>query len=192
MTASDRMQSSAVLKSGELPAGVKTRLLSDFVDARGTLTELYRADWEHAPGIAQYNAVRSLARTLRGVHVHVDHADYLTLIEGEMFLGLYDIRAESETCGRGCLLHLRRPPIVAVVIPVGVAHGFYFPVDSTLVYGLSSPWAASDEFGCRFDDPALGLDWPDRDPILSMRDQTAGSAASMRAEFAAARWRVVP
>ena len=45
--------------------------------------------------------MRSLAGTLRGVHVHNPHADYLFVVDGHMVLGIHDIREDSPTRGRG-------------------------------------------------------------------------------------------
>jgi len=54
---------------------------------------------------------------------------------------------------------------------VGVAHGFYFPDEATYLYGLSDEWIPAGDFGCRWDEERLGLDWSvDDDPMLSERD----------------------
>jgi dTDP-4-dehydrorhamnose 3,5-epimerase len=60
----------------------------------------------------------------------------------------------------------------ALVIPPGVAHGFYFPRPSLHAYAVSHYWNPLDELGCRFDDPELGITWPDPNPTLSERDKT--------------------
>lgn len=165
-------------------AGVQRRNLVTHADERGTLTEICRLAWSGESPPVQFNFVRSHPRTLRGVHLHRVHADYLCLVEGIMLLGLHDTRAGSPTRGQGRFLELRGEALQAVRIPVGVAHGFYFPVASILVYGLTSYWNPADELGCRFDDPALNLAWPDGDPLLSPRDRDAGSYAAMLAEYA--------
>jgi dTDP-4-dehydrorhamnose 3,5-epimerase len=72
---------------------------------------------------------------------------------------------------------------VALQIPPGVAHGFY-SVDRTLhVGGSSHYWHPMDELGCRWDDPALGIDWPRLDPVLSVRDQNSGTMRELEAEL---------
>jgi len=163
--------------------GVLRRVLATHGDERGALTEICRQAWCGDGGPLQFNFVRSRQRTLRGVHLHRVHADYLCLVEGSMLLGLHDARAGSPTQGEARFLQLSGETLQAVRIPVGVAHGFYFPVPALLVYGLSSYWDPADELGCRFDDPALGLAWPDSEPLLSPRDRQAGSYAAMLAEF---------
>jgi dTDP-4-dehydrorhamnose 3,5-epimerase len=64
---------------------------------------------------------------------------------------------------------------VSVLIPPGVAHGFYFPIDSLHVYSMSTAWDPHDDDGCRWSDPGLGLTWSVEDPVLSERDASAGS-----------------
>ena len=58
----------------ELPAGVSCRKLAVFKDGRGILAEVYREEWGACVPPKQWNVVRSLAGTLRGVHVHNAHA----------------------------------------------------------------------------------------------------------------------
>ncbi len=48
-----------------------------------------------------------------------------------------------------------------ILIPPGVLHGFYVPRGNFLVWGMSHGWTHEDEIECRWDDPEIGLDWPD-------------------------------
>jgi dTDP-4-dehydrorhamnose 3,5-epimerase len=160
-----------------LPAGVEIHAIRDHEDERGSFRELYRDSWSAQSSSVQWNMVRSRANVLRGVHAHVRHVDYLTMAVGEMILGLHDPRRGSPTCGRSVLLRLEACDPHLVVIPPGVCHGFYFPDEGTHIYGVSHAWDGTDEFGCAWDETALGLAWPCEAPILSPRDRTAGSYA---------------
>jgi dTDP-4-dehydrorhamnose 3,5-epimerase len=160
-------------------AGVSHVTLSPRTDERGQLTEVFRSDWIPDFQAVQWNVVRSVRSTLRGVHCHVEHTDYLTMIDGSMMLGLYDLRPGSPTEGLGELLALDAA-MSSVRIPPGVAHGFYFEHAATLLYGVSHEWNPADEFGCRFDDPELGLAWPSSEPLLSPRDEQGGSLSELR------------
>jgi dTDP-4-dehydrorhamnose 3,5-epimerase len=60
---------------------------------------------------------------------------------------------------------------LALFIPVGVGHGYYSPVPSTLIYLVNRGYDASDEFGVAWDDPALGIPWGADSPVLSQRDR---------------------
>ena len=65
-----------------LPDGVSLLALAPHKDERGAFTELFRAPWDLAIAPVQWNAVRSEAGVLRGVHAHHRHADYLTVVVG--------------------------------------------------------------------------------------------------------------
>jgi len=142
--------------------------------------ELYRTSWETGVAPAQWNAVSSLSNVLRGVHVHRRHADYLTLVSGRSTIGLHDLRPGSPTEGLGTTVALDASAPLALVIPVGVAHGFYFHVPSVHVYAVSHEFDRSDELGCRWDDPELGIDWPYAEPLISERDRDLGSLSDLR------------
>ncbi len=166
-----------------LPAGVRIQSLNPHRDDRGVLTEIFREEWAVGCDPVQWNVVHSAARVLRGVHVHVDHDDYLVVISGVLVLGLHDIRPESRSAGCSRLVTLETATPRAVTIPPGVCHGFYFPVPSTLVYAVSAYWNPRDELGCRFDRGELGLEWPDSTPLLSERDDRAGGYQQMCQAF---------
>ena len=58
----------------------------------------------------QWNLVSSAPNTLRGVHVHLAHWDYLHVAVGAMLLGLNDMRPWSPTHGQSALLRLAADP----------------------------------------------------------------------------------
>lgn len=174
----------SVLAEGiAIPAGVAVRALTTHADSRGTFTEVFRQEWDLGPPALQWNIVQSRANVLRGVHAHRLHADYLTLAAGEMVLGLHDLRPQSPTWRASLLLRLQADDLHVVAIPVGVAHGFYFPEPATTLYSVSHYFDGSDEVGCRWDAPELGLAWPCDDPLLSERDRNAGSYSDMIADL---------
>lgn len=154
------------------------RRLATHGDGRGDLTEVFRAEWFDGVTPLQWNVLRSNPGTLRGVHCHVVHADVLTVVEGELILGLVDLRESSATY-LACELHRLEPFSVAVTIPPGVGHGFYFEVPTVAVYGVTSYWNLEDELGCRWDDPELAIGFPCTEPVLSERDQRAGTLAQL-------------
>lgn len=158
--------------------GVLVRPLERLDDDRGTLTEVFRDEWTIPIQPTQWNIVQSEPGVVRGVHCHVIHTDYLTVVAGELILGLFDARAGSSTFG---VSELHRIPALTdgIVVPVGVAHGFCFEVPTTMAYGVSHVWNLADELGCRWDDPDLHIEWPCTDPVLSERDRTAGSLREM-------------
>jgi dTDP-4-dehydrorhamnose 3,5-epimerase len=163
--------------------GVVVHDLTPHHDSRGNLVEIFRESWNLGDRPVQFNAVTSAVGVLRGVHVHVRHVDHLVLVSGRMIFGLHDLRPWSPTARRSRQLELDTTTPRAVVIPVGVAHGFYFAEPSLLVYGASTYWNPDDEIACRWDAPELHLSWPTRAPILSEQDTVAGGYAAFNDRF---------
>ena len=165
--------SSASLQSSQkgesLPQGVILRSLQTHHDERGSLTELFRASWVTGTDLG-WDYSESKARVLRGVHVHVKHADYLILLRGRATIGLRDLRIGSPTESMTALVEMQGTKLHALTIPPGVAHGFYFHELSTHLYAVSEYWDKRDELGCRWADPELEINWPDVAPLISERD----------------------
>lgn len=161
-------------------SGVQLVSLTSHGDARGSFTEIHRESWFSEPRPVQWNLVHSRAGSLRGIHVHVRHGDYLVVSGGNMQLCLGDLRERSSTYGRWDLVDLRAEPLQLVYVPPGVAHGFYFPVASHHLYGMSEYWCPEEEMGCHWADPALNLAWQVKDsPTLSPRDSQLGTLAHL-------------
>jgi dTDP-4-dehydrorhamnose 3,5-epimerase len=171
----------------DLPKGVRLHRLPRFDDERGSLCEIFGR--QAAPRLAplQWNLVRSSPNTLRGMHVHLDRADYILMLKGRMRIGLRDLRAESVTFGNTVMLELDSDDLRAIEIPVGVLHGFYFPEAGVHVYGLSAYWEPNTDIGCRWDDADLGIDWGVFDPVVHERDLNFGSLGGLLARCAPLR-----
>ncbi|HVL89060.1 MAG TPA: dTDP-4-dehydrorhamnose 3,5-epimerase [Actinomycetota bacterium] len=162
-------------------SGVYLVRLKEFGDERGRFIETWRRAW--VPGareMVQTNRSDSRAGTLRGMHYHLFQADYWNLVSGRAIAGLYDFRASSPTSGQSATIELADD--VGVYIPPGVAHGFYAVTDATMTYFVDQVYDGSDELGFRWDDPALQIDWPDGERILSERDQIAPLLADVEDE----------
>ena len=172
---------------GSLPHDVRLIPLEPHSDDRGTFIELFRAEWETDVEPIQWNAVHSEAGVLRGVHVHPRHDDYLTMVRGRATVGLRDLRDSSPTVGAAACVELNAEHPAAISIPHGVAHGFYFHDPSTHIYAVSHYWDLADELGCRWDDPALEIPWPQQDAHISPRDQDLPSLEHMLGELRASR-----
>jgi dTDP-4-dehydrorhamnose 3,5-epimerase len=159
-------------------------MLEPHADERGVFTELHRADWDTGVAPVQWNAVRSEAGVLRGVHVHPRHDDYLLLVAGRATVGLRDLRPGAPAGGRACCVELDAAAPRAITIPHGVAHGFYFHEASLHVYAVSHYWDPADELGCHWADPELGIGWPVSEARLSPRDAALPLLAGLAVELA--------
>lgn len=167
-----------------VPHGVELRALVPHGDERGVFTELYREEWGPLSSFKQWNAVHSNANVLRGVHVHRVHDDYLTVVLGRVIFGLVDLRAQSPTFRQSTTVEIDAQEPRSLLIPHGVAHGFYFAEASVHVYAVSEYWNLDDELGCRWDDPELGIDWGGIDPLISQRDSDLRSYAALIEQLA--------
>ncbi len=161
--------------------GVTLVSLARHPDDRGSMTEIYRREW--LPGgreMVQANLSRSHANVLRGLHFHRRQADYWCVLEGAARVGLYDLRAGSPTEGVSSVVDVTSVGERCLLIPRGVAHGFYTRPGLLLQYLVDEPYSGTDEFGVAWDDPALGIEWGARDPVLSERDRSNPSLAEAR------------
>jgi dTDP-4-dehydrorhamnose 3,5-epimerase len=168
----------------DLPQGVELRELRSHADDRGAFTELFRAEWRLTVAPVQWNAVRSAAGVLRGVHVHRRHEDYLTVIAGRASIGLADLRGTGDVAETATVVELDSLRPRVITIPTGVAHGFLFHEPSVHVYAVSEYWDPADELGCRWDDPDLAIPWPAEPTSVSSRDRELPSLAELRAQLA--------
>jgi dTDP-4-dehydrorhamnose 3,5-epimerase len=150
--------------------GVVVRALTRHGDDRGGFTETYRQEWFDGPAMLQGNRSDSAAGTIRGLHFHRKQADYWLCLRGRILVCMHDLRKSSTPFGVTQGLVLDDRTNAGVYIPPGVIHGFGALEDSTLTYLVDNYYDGADEFGVRYDDPAVGFDWPIDNPILSERD----------------------
>jgi dTDP-4-dehydrorhamnose 3,5-epimerase len=170
--------------SGRLPRGVGITRLETHADGRGALTEVFRSTWDTGIEPVQWNVTVSARGVLRGVHVHLEHTDYIAVIDGRADVGLYDARPGSPTEGSASLVALRADEMEGLIIPPGVFHGLYFHERSIFLYGLSHGWEPADDLACRWDDPGMGIPWRVDSPIVSERDAEAPSLRTLLVEIA--------
>ncbi len=161
--------------------GVFKAELPTHSDDRGSLTVLGNEQWSLLEA-RQWNLSISTANVMRGLHAHKTHSDWLICVSGVLSIGLFDLRPSSSTFGQSELLALT--PLNAVFIPVGVGHGFHNLHPTVHAYATSRPWTGDDEYGCRFDDPKLNINWGIEGELkLSRRDQYAGTLEALLQEF---------
>jgi dTDP-4-dehydrorhamnose 3,5-epimerase len=146
-------------------------------DNRGFFLESFRADRLEAVGISemfvQDNHSRSVARTLRGLHWQWrrPQAKLIRVVAGAIFDVVVDIRRRSPSFGRWVGVNLSSDDFRQLYVPIGFAHGFCVLTDTAdIEYKCSDYYDPAGEAGLRWDDPAVGIDWPVNEPVLSSRD----------------------
>jgi len=161
--------------------GVKLIVPDIHRDVRGYFCETYNAERYRAAGIAvefvQDNESCSTKGVVRGLHWQAgEHAQakLLRVIRGAVWDVAVDIRKDSPTYGKYVAEVLSAENGHQFFIPRGFAHGFVVLEDNTLFsYKCDNLYCPASERGLRFDDPALGIVWPEMDsvPVLSEKDQ---------------------
>jgi dTDP-4-dehydrorhamnose 3,5-epimerase len=119
-------------------------------DPRGAFVEVFRQAWLSDP----------------------HKADYWIPVSGVLRAGLVDLRRGSPTEGKTLCVELDAATPAAVFIPAGVAHGYQALTNLTLMYLVDAYYDGSDEHGLMWNDPELGIDWPEpHGAVLSERDR---------------------
>jgi dTDP-4-dehydrorhamnose 3,5-epimerase len=124
----------------------------------------------------QHSLSFSLKRhTLRGVHFQrAPHAEVkiVSCVQGAIFDVVVDLRPASPTFRRWAAFELTAQNRLQLYIPKGFAHGHQTLVhDTTVAYLISEFHVPAAASGIRYDDPALGIDWPASPSILSDKDR---------------------
>lgn len=181
------------LSSTEIP-DVKFVRLRRFEDARGYFFETWNSEKFRDAGLpvdfVQDNQAGSVAvGTMRGLHYQTaPHAQgkLIGVIRGSIFDVAVDIRHGSPTFGRAVGVTLTAAEPSRLWVPVGFAHGYVtLEPDTEVVYKVTSGYAPQAEGGIRWDDPALGIDWPipPAEMIVNDRDRSWPRLADAPAHF---------
>ncbi|MBS0620527.1 MAG: dTDP-4-dehydrorhamnose 3,5-epimerase [Verrucomicrobia bacterium] len=111
--------------------------------------------------------------TLRGMHFQKtphEEAKLVRCTRGQIYDVIVDLRADSPTYRQWVAVYLEEGR--ALYVPEGFAHGFQTLLDDTEVfYQISYPYVPSHAAGIRWDDPALGIQWPLEVSVISPKDQ---------------------
>ena len=153
-------------------------------DARGFFLETFHAERYAAAGIAlpfvQDNWSRSSRGTLRGLHFQEPRAQgkLVRVGRGEVYDVAVDVRRGSPTFGQWYGVLLSEENKRQLWVPPGFAHGFCVTSESAdFIYKCTNVYSPAEERAIQWDDPAIGIEWPLRDVLLSKRDQAAPSLA---------------
>ncbi len=150
-----------------------------FGDHRGFFMESYNKDTFKEIGI-EINFIQdnhSLSQTpgtLRGLHYQLAPKAQTKLIratKGAIYDVIVDIRKGSSTYGQWQGFILTAENKRQLLVPKGFAHGFCTLVEDTEVqYKVDELYSPEHDRGIAWDDPALSIDWPVSNPILSDKD----------------------
>lgn len=139
-----------------------------FGDARGYFVETWKqADFDEHVGkvtFIQDNESKSSHGVLRGLHYQKgewSQAKLVRVIKGRVLDVAVDIRKSSPTFGKHVIAELSEENKLQLFIPRGFAHGFLVLSDEAIfTYKVDNVYAPQAEAGIRWNDPALGIEWP--------------------------------
>jgi dTDP-4-dehydrorhamnose 3,5-epimerase len=156
-------------------------------DERGFLIETYRREVMTELGVdevlVQHNHSRSRRGVVRGMHFQPGMAKLIQCVRGAIYDVLVDVRRGSPSFGRWEAFTLDDQSHLQLWCPDGFAHGFCVVSDvADVVYGCTTYYDPETEAGFRYDDPAVGIEWPAGVTLAaSARDARAPALAEIAA-----------
>lgn len=163
-------------------------------DERGYFVEVFRQD-RLAPLAGEISFVQdnqslsARAGTIRGLHFQTDPMGQGKLVRctaGGILDVVVDIRHDSPTFGRWIAVELTPEKCNQLWVPIGFAHGFCTLLpDSIVTYKVTSHYSAKHDKGLRWNDPAIGIVWPDLADAetLSAKDRVQPLLADLPPQF---------
>ena len=156
-----------------------------FRDARGYFFESYNAAEFARNGIdtvfVQDNQSQSSYGVIRGLHCQLgehSQAKLVRVLQGRVLDVAVDIRPGSPTFGKHVAVELSAENQRQLFIPRHFLHGFSVLSETAVfAYKVDNLYCKESEFGIRYDDPEIGIDWkiPAEAVLTSEKDRIANS-----------------
>jgi dTDP-4-dehydrorhamnose 3,5-epimerase len=135
----------------------------------------------------QDNQSLSKKGVLRGLHFQIppfSQGKLVRVIKGAVLDVAVDIRQNSETYGQHVKLILNEQNGVNFWIPAGFAHGFLALEDETIfAYKCTNFYDSESEGALLWNDREIAIDWGAENPIVSSKDQEAGTFHEFKSPF---------
>jgi dTDP-4-dehydrorhamnose 3,5-epimerase len=170
---------------------VKSIVAPRHADARGFVSETFnRRDLAAAgiefEGVQDNQSFSQRKGTVRGLHFQLPpfaQAKLVRVVRGAIFDVAVDLRRGSPSYGRHASLELSAKDGGQMLIPAGFAHGFCtLESDTEVLYKVDNYYSKQHEGGIRWNDPALGIEWPGIPAIVSEKDQKTPTLAEWKAD----------
>ncbi|WP_296072141.1 dTDP-4-dehydrorhamnose 3,5-epimerase [uncultured Agrobacterium sp.] len=159
-------------------SGLKKITPVRFNDDRGYFSEVFKKEW-FCQNVAEVDFVQdneslsAVAGTVRGLHFQSEpfaQAKLVRCVQGRLMDVAVDIRSGSPTFGKWTSVELSALNGEQLWIPQGFAHGFMTLEDNTIIsYKVSANYNADHDRGIRWNDPAIGIRWPDTKTLVMSR-----------------------
>ncbi len=159
-----------------------------FGDKRGFFQESYNKKvFDEVIGInisfVQDNHSRSKKNILRGLHYQIQQPQgkLVRVVQGRVFDVAVDLRKSSANFGQWVGVELSDENHRQMWIPPGFAHGFLvLSEQADFLYKTTDYYAPEYECSICWNDPTIGINWPECTPILSSKDEQAVSFANAK------------
>ena len=146
----------------------------EFHDVRGDFYKTFTRKALEAKGVKPYFAEEYFSLSKRGVvrGLHFQTGDLaqgklVSCTMGEIFDVIVDLREASGTYGRWISNILNGKDRISLYVPRGFAHGFMaLSPEAVTFYKADNDYSPAHEGGIRWDDPALGIRWPDAGKVI--------------------------
>jgi dTDP-4-dehydrorhamnose 3,5-epimerase len=149
-----------------------------FGDARGFFVETFREEWLKQVGInipfIQDNQSRSKKGVLRGLHYQMQHTQgkLVRASRGSVFDVAVDVRRDSTHFGQWIGVVLDDVSHRQLYVPPGFAHGFcVLSEEADFNYKCTDYWHPQSETGILWNDPAIGIQWPEIDMPFALSEK---------------------
>jgi len=146
-------------------------------DNRGFFKETFQLENYQKVGVhlpfVQDNVSRSYKGVIRGLHYQANfpQGKLVSCSRGTIVDVVVDIDPKSSSYLQHIMVELSEDNHNQLYIPPGYAHGFCVLSDvADFHYKCTELYHPEDEFGVRFDDPAIGINWPVTTPLVSDKD----------------------
>src|SRR5512136_2957861 len=147
-------------------------------DERGFFRETYKQSEFASHGIplmfVQDNHSHSARGVIRGLHYQKlpkAQGKLVIVSGGEIFDVAVDIRVGSPTYGQWLSQVLSAENGMMLYVPPGFAHGFcVLSAQADVMYKVTCEFAPELDRGIAWNDPAVGIQWPVSQPLLSPKD----------------------
>ena len=117
----------------------------------------------HTMEFVQDNQSSSVKGVLRGLHFQKEfpQGKLVRVVKGSVFDVAVDLRKDSETYGKWYGVELTEENKKQFYIPQGFAHGFLVLTDlAEFCYKCTDFYHPGDEGGLAWNDPSIGIEWP--------------------------------
>tara|TARA_X000001036_G_scaffold237735_1_gene221780 strand:- start:1641 stop:2186 length:546 start_codon:yes stop_codon:yes gene_type:complete len=149
-----------------------------FEDDRGYFFESYRqskfTDKLDCNFVQDNEVLSKNNNIIRGLHYQLENAQgkLIHVVRGAINDIVVDIRVGSKNFGKSFSIKLSSRNHKMIYIPEGFAHGYLVLEKNTIVqYRCTNYYNPKFEYGIKWNDPDLNIDWGISDPLLSKKDE---------------------